>query len=84
MEHKTLEQANNSEISGSSAEYNLVDFYLQPEFIKMISQQLANGSEVDFKKVMQLKQAIKDKSLVIDNLALAEKIMSFEAELFNK
>lgn len=81
MEHKTLEQSKKSKDSDS--EYDLIDFYLQPEFIQMMSQQLAGQSAVDPIKVDQIKQAINNKSLVIDKLSLAEKIITFESELFN-
>ena len=77
MEHKILEQSKKP----SNCDEDLIDFYLQPEFIQMIAGQLAGQPQVDFKKVAQIKQAILDKSLVIDELSLAEKIINFESEL---
>lgn len=82
MEHKTLEQSKKSQDSNSNSEYDLIDFYLQPEFLQIISQQLAGQSAVDSQKVDQIKQAITNKSLIIDELSLAEKIITFESELF--
>jgi anti-sigma28 factor (negative regulator of flagellin synthesis) len=82
MEHKTLEKPKKTDNSESESEYNLVDFYLQPEFIKIISQQIASQSNIDPEKIQQIKQAINNKSLSIDGLSLAEKIIKFESELF--
>lgn len=80
MEHKTLKPFKTSKDADS--DYDLINFYLQPEFIKMISQQLAGQSTVNLAKVSEIKQAILNKSLVIDELALAEKIIAFESDLF--
>lgn len=82
MEHKTLEKPEKTDNAESGSEYNLVDFYLQPEFIKILSQQIASQSNIDPEKIQQIKQAINNKSLSMDELSLAEKIIKFESELF--
>ena len=82
MEHKTLEKPKKTDNSELGSEYNLVDFYLQPEFIKIISQQIASQSNINPEKIQQIKQAINNKSLSIDELSLAEKTIKFESELF--
>ena len=84
MSHKILEHSNNSanNTTTKTDPYDVVDFYLQPEFIKILTQQIAEQPKVDLEKVAQIKQALNNKSLVLDDLSLAEKIINFETQLF--
>jgi flagellar biosynthesis anti-sigma factor FlgM len=89
MGHKTLEKnksKHKSETTSTNVETDeklesLIDFYKQPEFIQMMSQQLAGQTNIDFAKIDKIKQAIANDSLEIDYKDLAEKIISFESEL---
>ncbi len=83
MSHKILEHHNDTINNATTTEpYDVVDFYLQPEFIKILTQQIANQPKIDLEKISQIKQAIENKSLVLDDLVLAEKIINFETQLF--
>ena len=73
---------NLKEEAAKEQDYDLINFYLQPEFLKMFSQQLAGQPKVDIEKVAKLREAINNKSLVVDPVELAEKIVNFESELF--
>lgn len=80
MSHKILEFSNNTK----EKIYDTIDFYLQPEFIKLITQQIAAQPKVDLEKIATIKQSINNKSLILDNLTLAENIINFETNLFKK
>ena len=83
MSHKILEHPNNTTNNTTKTDPNdVVDFYLQPEFIKILTQQIADQPKVDLEKIALIKQALKNKSLVLDDLHLAEKIINFEMQLF--
>jgi anti-sigma28 factor (negative regulator of flagellin synthesis) len=60
---------------------DLVDFYLQPELIKMISQQIANQPHIDQNNIDKIKAALKNKTLTFDDLSLAKKIIELETGL---
>ena len=81
MDHKTLEQKKSLE---SDSTYSIIGLYLQPEFIKILTQQIASQPHVDLTKITAIKAAIKNQSLELNNLNLAEKIINFETKLFNK
>ncbi len=84
MNYKILEipenQENLSKIKDDN--YDIVNFYLQPEFIKILTQQITNQPKVDLEKVARIKQSLNNKSLSLDPLTLAENIINFETELF--
>ena len=94
MEHKTVknlekpikinqEKTTNQQIHTPQApEYDLVNFYLQPEFIQMISQQLAGQPKVDFGKVTEIQQQIENNTYDINPIEIADKIINFETDLF--
>ncbi len=83
MSHKILEHSNDTINNATTTEhYDVVDFYLQPEFITILTQQIASQPKIDLEKISQIKQAIENKSLVLDDLVLAEKIINFETQLF--
>lgn len=63
-------------------EYDLVNFYLQPELIQMISQQLAGQPKVNFNKVNQIQQQIENNAYNINPIEVADKIINFETDLF--
>ena len=81
MGHKTVDQ--DQSLSQTTAEEldRLIDFYKQPEFIQMLSQQLAGQPSIDFNKVAKIKEAISNNQLDINYKDLAEKLISFESEL---
>lgn len=62
---------------------DLVDFYLQPELIKMISQQIANQPHIDQNNIDKIKAALKNKTLTFDDLSLAKKIIELETGLID-
>lgn len=84
MGHNTLETSNKANIKKSAIkhDYDIVDFYLQPELIKLITQQITEQSKVNFAKIADIKQAIKQHSFMIDPNAISENIIKFETELF--
>lgn len=92
MEHKILKNSKKSKnikkndtklsLNTQNTEYELINFYLQPEFIQMISQQLAEQPKVNTVKVNQIKQTIENNNYAINPLEVAEKIINFETELF--
>lgn len=84
MEHNILEPSNkaNTKKAEKQHDYDIVDFYLQPELIKLITQQIAEQSKVNFAKVTEIKRAIKQHSFTIDPNIVSENIIKFETELF--
>lgn len=83
MEHNILEPSNKANTkTDKQSDYDIVDFYLQPELIKLITQQITEQSKVNFAKIAEIKQAIKQQSFTIDPNSLSEKIIKFETELF--
>lgn len=83
MEHNILKPSNKEKTNSKEEIYDIVDFYLQPEFIKLITQQITEQSKVNFAKIKEIKKVIKNQSFVLDPIALTEKIIKFETELFN-
>lgn len=83
MEHNILKPSNKAKTNSKEEIYDIVDFYLQPEFIKLITQQITEQSKVNFAKIKEIKKAIKNQSFVLDPIAVTEKIIKFETELFN-
>ena len=87
MEHKTVninqEKTTTKQIqTREQPEYDLVNFYLQPEFIQMISQQLAGQPKVDFGKLTEIQQQIENNTYNINPIEIADKIINFETDLF--
>ena len=94
MEHKTVknleksinmnqEKTNTKQIqTPEQPEYDLVNFYLQPEFIQMISQQLAGQPKVDLGKVTEIQKQIENNTYDINPIEIADKIINFETDLF--
>lgn len=83
MEHKTIPTTNKTQENTKDPEVNLIDFYLQPEFMHLIAQQIAAQPQVDPEKVSAIKQSILHKNFKIDPDKLAEKMIKFEYDLFN-
>jgi anti-sigma28 factor (negative regulator of flagellin synthesis) len=81
MTHKTIEQEKKLTTNES---YDIVDLYLQPEFIKILTQQTATQPKVDHAKIQSIKHAMKTHSFTVNDLLLAEKMIKFESELFKK
>lgn len=79
MTHKTIEQEKKLK-----EPYDIVDLYLQPEFIKILTQQTATQPKVDHAKIQSIKQNMKTNSFTVNDLLLADKMIKFESELFKK
>lgn len=87
MTHKIIEQEKKlttTEANKSNESYDIVDLYLQPEFIKILTQQTNNQPKINNTKIQSIKHAIKTHSFTVNDLLLAEKMIKFESELFKK
>lgn len=86
MEHKIVEEQLDIKPGTTElgSEYDPIDFYLQPEFIKAISQQIANQPQIDHARVAKIKHDIANDVFNLNVADLSEKIIKFESELFKK
>lgn len=62
--------------------YGLIDFYSQPEFLQILSKQLADQPKVNIKRVNQIKEEIDNNNYDINSNEIAEKIINLEKEIF--